>query len=203
MERKGRLIFFISVLLVIMLTGVIGYSLLLDVSLVDALYMTVITISTVGYTEVGQMNSEAKFFSIFMIFISLGTVGYLFSTIVSMLMEGNIKEVLRRRFMEKKIREMKGHYIICGAGETGGNAIRRLKRSGAEFVVIEQKEERVQELLEQNIQVIQGDATKDDILEKGGIKRARALISSLPKDADNVFVVLTSRTLNADIYIVA
>src|SRR5690554_417863 len=102
MDSQKKFTLFITILISIMFIGTFGYRLLLDVPFVDAFYMTVITISTVGYTEVAQMSPEAKLFSVFIIFISLGTVGYLFSSIVSSFMEGDIKEAFRRRFMEKR-----------------------------------------------------------------------------------------------------
>ncbi len=125
MNKNNKLIFVIILLVSLVLTGIIGYTILLDLSFVDALYMTVITISTVGYAEVGVMDTEAKLFSILLIFVSLGTVGYLFSTIVSSFLEGDVRKAWRRRKMELKVDNMKNHYIICGAGETGHNAIKQ------------------------------------------------------------------------------
>lgn len=122
MGKRNQIHIVIILLVSLVLTGTIGYKFLLDVSLVDALYMTVITISTVGYAEVGVMDTEAKLFSILLIFISIGTVGYLFSTLLSYFLEGDLKTAWRRRKMASNIAELKDHYIICGAGETGQNA---------------------------------------------------------------------------------
>lgn len=203
MERKNNLNFIIILLVSLILTGTIGYTLLLDLSLIDALYMTVITISTVGYAEVGVMDTEAKMFSIILIFVSLGTVGYLFTSIVSSFMEGDLRKAWRRRKMESGITKLKDHYIICGAGETGQNAIKQFKRSNVPFIVIDKDEHRVNELIEENVYSIEGDATQDFVLEKARIQYAKGLISSLSTDADNVYTVLTARQMNKDLYIVS
>lgn len=134
MKRKNNLTPIFGMLFTLILTGIIGYSYLLDLNFIDALYMTVITISTVGYAEVGLMDNEAKLFSIFLIFLSLGTVGYLFTSIVSSFLEGDLRDAWRRRKMESNIQDLKDHYIICGAGETGQNAIKQFKRSKVDFV---------------------------------------------------------------------
>ncbi len=171
MEKRNQIQFFILLLITLILTGTIGYYLLIDeLSLLDSLYMTVITISTVGYQEVGYMDAEAKLFSIFLIFISLGTVGYLFTSIVSSFLEGDLKSAWRRRKMESQINNLKDHYIICGAGETGANAIKQFLASQASFIVIDKDEGRINELIEEGIYSIHGDCTQNFVLEKAGIK---------------------------------
>lgn len=125
-EGKKKLRFIASLVLFLLLLGTFGYKILLEIGFLDALYMTVITVSTVGYAEVAQMDNEAKMFSIFLIFVSLGTVGYLFSSIVSSLLEGDLRLAWK---MNKDIFKLRNHYIICGAGETGLNAIRQFKKS--------------------------------------------------------------------------
>ena len=145
-SNRDNIYFLIGLLLSLVLTGTIGYKILLDLSFVDALYMTVITISTVGYGEIGVMDNEAKLFSIILIFISLGTVGYLFSAIISALVEGDMKKAWRRRRMRSIIKNLDNHYIICGAGETGYNAIKQFKVSNVEFVVIDNDKDTVKSL---------------------------------------------------------
>lgn len=142
MKKNNKLLFIITLLLSLIFTGTIGYKILLDLNFIDALYMTVITISTVGYGEVALMDAEAKLFSIFLIFVSLGTVGYLFTSIVSSFLEGDLKDAWRRRRMESNIVRLKNHYIICGAGETGSNAIKQFKKSNLPFIVIDMDEEK-------------------------------------------------------------
>ena len=203
MESKKKLTFISLLVLSLLLVGTIGYKVFLEVSFIDALYMTVITISTVGYAEVAQMDSEAKIFSILLIFTSLGTVGYLFSSIVSSFLEGDLKLAWRKRKMEKEISKLQVHYIICGAGETGLNAIKQFQKAGVDFVVIEKHEEKIKDLVEEDILLIQGDSTNESILEKARISHAKGLISTLPSDAENVYTVLTARSIKEDLYIVS
>lgn len=203
MESKQRILTFFTILLFIIIAGVIGYQMLLDLTFIDALYMTVITISTVGYAEVAPMTPDAKLFSILLIVISLGTVGYLFSQIVSYLMEGDIQKAFRRRSMDKRIAGFKDHYILCGVGETGWHAMKRLESKKVDFVVIDNHAPLIEEILESGVPAILGDATTDEVLLKAGIDRAKGLICALSKDADNVFIVLTARELNQDLYIVS
>ncbi len=199
--RKFNLV--VTILIALILTGTIGYKFLLDVSFVDALYMTVITISTVGYAEVATMDVKAKLFTIFIILLSLGTVGYLFTSIVSSFLEGDLKDAWRRRRMESQMTKLKDHYIICGGGETGYNAIKQFKRSKVPFIVIEKDEEIINRLIEEKIYAIHGDATEENILDKARIQYAKGLISSLSTDADNVYTVLTAREMNNNLYIVS
>jgi voltage-gated potassium channel len=203
MSRKDRVAVFIFALVLIVLFGVTGYRILLDLSFIDALYMTIITISTVGYAEVSAMTPQAKLFSIVLIIISLGSVGYMFTRIVSSLMEGDIRKAIRRKMMERKISDFNNHYILCGAGETGWHAMKRFQKSNVNLVVIDKDENVVAELLEEGVPVILGDATMDETLQRAGIERAKGLICSLSKDADNVFTVLTARELNKNLYIVS
>ncbi|MGH4121287.1 potassium channel family protein [Clostridium sp.] len=203
MKSYRKFNFVVTILIALLLTGTIGYKYLLDVSIVDALYMTVITISTVGYAEVATMNAEAKIFSIFIILFSLGTVGYLFTSIVSSFLEGDLKDAWRRRRMELQITKLKDHYIICGAGETSQNAIKQFKRSNVPFIVIDNEEEKINELIEDKIHAILGDPTEEDVLDKARIKYAKGLISCLPKDSENVYTVLTAREMNSNLYIVS
>lgn len=203
MDDKKNVGFIFSLIISLFLVGTIGYKLLLDVSLLDALYMTVITISTVGYAEIALMDAEAKIFSIILILISLSTVGYLFSSIVRSLLEGDLKIAWRKKKMERDISKLENHYVICGAGETGMNAIRQFQKSDVEFLVIEKDEEKIKNLIEENILVIQGDSTQDTILRKARVAQAKGLISTLPNDADNVYTVLTARSKNENLYIVS
>lgn len=203
MKKNNKLLFIITLLLTLILTGTIGYKILLDLTLIDALYMTVITISTVGYGEVALMDAEAKIFSIFIIFISLGTVGYLFTSVVSSFLEGDLKDAWRRRRMEANIDKLNNHYIICGAGETGSNAIKQFIKSKLPFIVIDTDEEKIKTFIEDGIYAIHGDATQEDILEKARIKHAKGLISAFGKDADNVYTVLTAREMNKNLFIVS
>ena len=203
MKTEYKIILWASVFLMIVVFATLGYMIILDLSLVDALYMTVITISTVGYTEVAEMTQEAKLFSIFVIIVSVSTLGFLASRMVTLLTGGFANQVWRKKKMERTINEMKSHYIICGAGETGWYIIKQFQRQEVDFVVIDMDETVIEELMELNVNYVKGDATQDDVLIKAGIMHAKGLVAALSKDADNVFTVLTSKQLNEKIHIVA
>jgi len=201
-DRRKLTIIFTAIITLIVI-GTVGYMNLLKVDVVDALYMTVITISTVGYTEVGEMTRQAKIFSMIIIFLGLGTVGYAFTSVVALFLEGTFKEVWRRNRMNTRIEQLKDHYILCGAGETGQSVIEQFQKSNVSFVVVEKDEEQVAELANEGVLVIYGDATNEDVLEKSRIKYAKGFVTSLPSDADNVFTVLTAREMNKNLYIVS
>ncbi len=202
-KENKKFVIILIILITIIIGGTIGYMNLLQVSWIDALYMTIITISTVGYGEVAEMTDAAKFFSIFIIFLGLGTAGYALTSFASLFLEGTFKEAWRWRRMENKIEQLNNHYIICGAGETGQSAIQQFQKSKVDFVVIEKNEKIAQALVNEGILTVIGDATREDILDKCRIQYAKGLITSLPDDAENVFVVLTARVMNKNLHIVS
>lgn len=201
--KTNRIIMWLLVVLLIVTLATIGYMILLDINWIDALYMTVITVSTVGYQEVAEMDSTARLFSIVVIVVSIGMVGYIASMFVRFFSEGVVNEAWRRKKMERQIRDMKGHIIICGAGETGVHVIEQFKQRNKDFVVIEQGEDALHYLREEGIDYVEGDATKEATLVKAGVTEAKGLITTLSTDADNVYVVLTARELNKDLEIIA
>ncbi len=201
--KISKLLIWLSVIVFIIISASIGYMILLDVSFLDGLYMTIITISTVGYQEVGEMTPEAKIFSIGLILVSVGTIGYLASNVIRFFSESNINEAWRRNKMDKQIAQMTNHIIICGAGETGIHIVKQFKKRQIEFVVIDLDQDATETLKEMNVPHLYDDATKEEVLVAAGVKQARGLISTLAKDADNVFVVLTARELNPGLHIVA
>ena len=203
MENKKQLLEILFMFSLVIILGTAGYFVLLDVSLLDALYMTVITISTVGYSEVGVMTPAAKFFSILIIFMGVGTAGYAFTKGVIIIIEGGIRDLWRNRRMDTKISKLHNHYILCGAGETGNVIIEQFQKKNVPFVVIEKNENVVWQFHDKDIPIILGDATEECVLEKARIKEARGLISSLPKDVDNLYTVLTARQLNTKLYIIS
>ena len=202
-EASKRLKILILIMLLLIIVGTVGYRFLLNVSIIDALYMTVITISTVGYTEVGEMDEMAKLFSILIIFTGLGTVGYAFSRAATLLIDGAFKESWRKKKMEKHIMDLRDHYILCGAGETGQSVIEQFLNRKVPFVVIEQNDKVVQNLMDRGIFVVHGDGTHEKALEDAQIYHAKGLISALSDDSDNVFTVLTARQMNDNLYIVS
>lgn len=180
-----------------------GYMLLGDLSFIDSLYMTVITISTVGYAEVAPMDGITKIFTILIILGGLGIVAYSFTTIAAFVVEGDFRRIMKKRSMERRIGSMKDHYIVCGAGQTGASVIEQFRKSKVPFVVVELNKEKCDELMEDGCNVVTGDATNEDVLHEVNISEAKGLIACLETDSDNVFAVLTARGLNRDLHIVA
>ena len=180
----------------IILLGVAGYMILSDYSFVDALYMTVITITTVGFGEVQPFTPQEKIFTVFLILTSITIFGYAVSTFSEYLVSGKLFEQFKHRKVEKKIQSLKGHTIVCGFGRNGKQAILKLKNYHQKFVVVEKDKEIAAELDTNNLLNIQDDATLDETLLRAGIKNAATLITALPSDADNLFVVLTANQLN-------
>lgn len=200
-KRKLKFIFYTFALLLII--GEIGYMILLDVSFIDAFYMTVITISTVGFGEIGTTSSLSELFSIFMIFLGVGVVGYAFSTVVAMFVEGKVSDLWKGSKMNKKISALNDHYIICGSGEMAEVIINRFIHENLDFVVITDNREDLDDYSHHDILVVEGHSTEESILEKAGIERAKGLIASLNTEVDNIVTVLTARNLNKEIYIIA
>ena len=190
-------------LLSILTIGVVGYMILSDFGFIDALYMTVITISTVGFRELHPMNTEEKVFTIFLILTSLSLFGYAVSSFTEALANGEFFKQLKRKKVQQKIDKLKQHTIVCGYGRNGIQAINKLRNYQQKLVVIEKDTALIGLLEKDNILYIEGDATTDEVLLKAGIENASNLITALPSDADNLFVVLTASQLSKDCKIIS
>ena len=200
-----KLYFAGALLLIVVLIGTIGY-MLIDprFSFLDALYMTINTIGTVGFREVYPLTQTGQIFTIFLIITGFGTFAFAISSLTSYVLTGEFREYYRITKNLNAIEELSGHTIICGYGRNGRQAAHVLKKHGRRFVVIEQKKEVIATLKQKHSElVLEGDATQDDILEKAGIVRASSLITTLPIDADNLFIVLSARTLNPNLIIIS
>ena len=181
-----------------------GYSILEGWPIVDSLYMTIITMTTVGYGEVRPLSEYGRLFTIGLIITSIGIVGYVFSALTAFVVEGEVRQIIRGRKMDKQIAKLKNHIILCGIGRTGLHIAEEFYRTHTPFVVIEQDEEALEALSRfQDILHLQRDATQDETLLLAGIKQARGLVTTLREDKDNVFVVLCARSLNPDLRIIA
>ncbi|PKL47846.1 MAG: potassium channel protein [Candidatus Riflebacteria bacterium HGW-Riflebacteria-2] len=173
-------------------------------TMLDGLFMTVITLFTVGYSEVHTLSSSGRMLTIILILLGGGFMAYAASTIAQMLFEGKIREIWGHKKMRKQINDLKNHYIVCGAGKTAQEIIKSLKGNAPnQFVVIDIDHARVEKLLEENIFAIEGDATSDEVLIEAGIERAAGVAVTLPTDADNVFVTLSARGFKSDLFVVA
>lgn len=179
--------------------GTIGY-VVLGFSVLDAVYQTVTTVATVGFREVHPLDDAGKIFTIFLILVGVGTALYTFSVVLEMLIEGQLRDLLGRRRMERQIEARRGHVIVCGWGRVGHAIAAELAAGGAELVVVEMDAARVDDT---DVPSVIGDATDDRVLERAGLAHARALIAALDTDAGNLFVTVSARALRPDLFIVA
>ncbi len=172
--------------------------------LLDAFYMTVITLATVGFQEVHPLSSGGRLFTSFLIIISFGTFAYAISSITKYISDGEFKDYFKNKKVNAAIEKLENHVIICGFGRNGKQAAHVLKKHDTRFVVIEEKKAIVAAINHQYADlVLEGDATLDEVLLKAGVLKAKALITTLPIDADNLFIVLTARTLNPKLTIIS
>lgn len=191
----------LSVLLLVL--GTTGYMLIEGWGLIDALYMTVITLATVGYGEVHEISQTGRVFTVILIVLGVGFFLYVIGNVIQFLVEGRIRIILGRRKLDKQINELKNHYIICGYGRIGRVLCRYLFQRNLDVVVIEKDQERIPILDEDDTLYVLGEATDEANLLRAGIDRAKALITALGTDAENVFLLLTARQLNPELYVVA
>ncbi len=200
LQRMRRLLLFLVVLVI---AGTIGYILLEGFRPLDAFYMTIITISTVGFQEVRPLSDAGRIFTTILVLIGVGAGAYTFGTIAEFLIAGELAGTLKRRRIMRAIERLHGHYIICGYGRVGEQVARGLADEGIPCVVVDQASEAVQRCEQCGILYVMGDATEDETLLQAGITRARGLVAVLDNDAENVFVVLSARSLNPDLIIIA
>jgi voltage-gated potassium channel len=191
-----------AVLAVLLTVGVAGYMSIEGMTFTQALYMTVITLSTVGFREVKDLSTAGMYFTMFIIVTGVVTLFYLVAGLAELLLEEVFGERMGRRRMSLRIRKLKGHYVVCGYGRVGENVCRELLATSPEVVVVERDEEAAERARSEGVMVIQGDATEVEVLEEAGVPRARGLVAALQTDADNLFVTLTARSLNPTLYIV-
>ncbi len=190
-------------LILLIIIGVVGYMNLSNDSFVNALYMTVITITTVGFGEVHPLNEEEKLFTIFLIFMSLIIIGYAVSVLTEYIASDELFKNLKFKKVQKKIDKLKKHTIVCGYGRNGKQAVARLRSHGKLCVVIESDIELIKEIESERVLCVRGDATDDVTLQIAGIDHATSLITTLPSDANNLYVVLSARQLNKSCTIVS
>jgi len=197
----GGLVLFL--LFFLLASGTIGYRIIEKWSWVDCLYMTIITITTVGYREIGPLSRGGKFFTMGLILYSVIMVAYIVGYFTKFLVESEIFLFFGRKKLERHIQNLKDHYIICGFGRIGSLICHELQRERKPFVVIENDREAISELISSSYLYINGDATHDETLIQAGIRRAKALVTSVETDADNLFITLTGRGLNPNLFILS
>lgn len=199
---KSKFRIAILLLISVLVIGVFGYKFIADYSWTDALYMTVITMSTVGFSEVSPLDNNAKLFTVGLISGSALTFAYSISVITEYLMNKNSFEQFKNRKMKKKIHKLSNHVIICGYGRNGKQAAEKLSVYNRPFVVVEKDKELIERYNEE-VLFVHGNANEDEVLIDSGIQQAHSIIVALPNDADNLFVVLSARQINKKINIIS
>lgn len=187
----------------VVLLGSVGYVFLEDYSPVEALYMTLITVSTVGFREVRPLSEPGMVFTSLLIISSIGTFAYAISALTTYFVDGEYRNTFKAARLKKEIDKLENHVIVCGHGRVGEMAVSELRDHDTTVVVIESDEAKCEELRQEGFLVISGDATKDKNLEKAGIDRAKALISTMPVDSENLYVILSAREKNSNLLLIS
>ncbi|NIQ38540.1 MAG: potassium channel protein [Proteobacteria bacterium] len=203
MDVVRQLKFGFSFLLLVLVGGMLGYSLLEGWPPLDALYMTVITITTVGYGEVKPLSHGGVVFTMVLILTSVGMVAFIAVGLARIMVEGEVRRIFGRRKLEKRIEGLKDHYIVCGYGRIGGYVCKELADKPVPFVIVEKNPEVTQRIEDGNYHYINGDATDEQTLRKAGIESAKCLVATVASDADNLYITLTARELNSNLYILS
>lgn len=198
-----RVAFAFMVPILLVLGGTLGYAWIEGWRLWESLYMTVITITTVGYGEVHPLSPMGQRFTVLFLMFSFVAVGYSVTTVISFVFEGQIVHAMRGRRMKRMVSNLKDHYIICGGGVVGKEVAQELKRAGMPFVIVDKDPARSELGRDETVLFVEGRAEDDEVLVEAGIHRAKGLIAVLREDALNVFVVLSARQANPDLTIVA
>ena len=203
MSPRSRLLWGVCALVIIIAAGAIGYVIIEGWSFVDALYMTIITITTVGYAEVHPLTTTGRIFSIFLIVGGVSGALYTLSVIAGYIIEGHLGTTLGRRRMERIIAKLKGHFILCGYGRVGREIARLFAEENVPFVVIGKDQDSIADAEKDGRLYLLGDATSDEALKEAGIERARGLVIAVGNDADSVYITLSARGLHPDLFIEA
>jgi voltage-gated potassium channel len=199
-----KLYYAAGLIVALLITGITGYMSIEGHSFLDAFFMTVNTIATVGYKEIGDLSNAGKIFTMLLIFLSISTFAYAVSVITRYVIEGEFQTYFKHYKVNKEVSKLENHIIVCGYGRNGKQACEQLRSQNEPFVAVEMNHEIISTMREEgNILFIEGDATKDETLTEAGITKAKALISALPDDAANVFVVLTARGMNPRLKIIS
>jgi len=194
----------ILLFLLIIMGGTFGYIYIEGFPFIDALFMTIITISTVGFREVQPLSDVGKMFTMGLIIFSFGNLAWIASTLARFVFDGELKNYLKTYRVDKKIMKLRNHVIIVGYGRNGEQAAMELRDHHVDFVVIDKRDNVISRITEENaLLYIKGDATHEDVLTQAGVTYARALIATTPNDADNVFVALTARSMNPALKVIS
>jgi voltage-gated potassium channel len=193
----------IGLLAFITVAGTLGYIVLEGWSFIDALYMTIITVGTIGFGEVNTLDTTGRIWTMALIISGVGALGYATTSVVALAVEGTVRGYFRERRMRAEIDKLNAHYVLCGFGRVGRQVAQEFTIDNVPFVVVDQDPAKVEVCLEWGFRAVLGEASEDAVLEEAGTRRARGLVAAVDSDADNVFVVLSARKINPDLHIVA
>jgi len=199
---RSKIVLALSLMVVVLVFGVVGYKFLSDFTWVEAIYMTIITVTTVGFSEVRPLDANAKIFTVFLIVTSVFIFGFAISVVTEYILGRNSLELLKKKKVKKQIDSLSNHVVVCGFGRNGMQAAEKLIAYKKPFVVIE-KDKEIIERHEETVLFVEGDANEDDVLIQAGIERAQYLITAVPDDSANLFIVLSARQLNKDLFIIS
>ncbi|WP_127141007.1 potassium channel family protein [Flagellimonas marinaquae] len=199
---RSKIVLALSLMVVVLVFGVVGYKMLSDFTWVEAIYMTIITVTTVGFSEVRPLDANAKIFTVFLIVTSVFIFGFAISVVTEYILGRNSLELLKKKKVKKQIDSLSNHVVVCGFGRNGMQAAEKLIAYKKPFVVIE-KDREIIERYEETVLFVEGDANEDDVLIQAGIERAQYLITAVPDDAANLFIVLSARQLNTNLFIIS
>jgi voltage-gated potassium channel len=198
-----RLVWAVGLVSVVTIAGTVGYSVLEHWPWFDALYMTVITVGTVGFMEVHPLDVPGRVFTIMLVMAGVGALAFAFGQFVEFLLEGHLSDLLEGRRMEKRLVSLSGHTVLAGLGRVGGVVAGALSEEGAQFVVVDSDPEAIRLAAASGWAAVNGDATEEKSLIRAGVERAGSVVTALSNDAENLFVTITARSLNPDAFIVA
>ncbi len=204
-RKRNRIYYSLAVFIIVVGGGIAGFMIIEGYTFIEALYMTIITISTVGYGLVRPLSETGIWFTSMLIIVSFIILGVVIRNIASYLLDGEFRKIIKKRRMERQLSKLNNHVIVCGYGRNGHHAVEELLLHDEKVVVIEKDHEIVleNEHLLKNLYFVEGDATDEDTLLMANVEHAKALITTMPNDAENVFVVLTARQFNPDLLIIS
>lgn len=202
-DPRARLLSGLAIFGGLVAFGTAGYMAIERWSFIDALFMTVTTITTVGYREIHPLGTGGRLFTIFLVLFGVGTAFYLLTNLVALVIEGDLGAAFGVRRMKGRIEQLRDHHILCGYGRVGEEIARELRERATPFVVVENNAEAVERANQAEILLIEGDATSDDVLLEAGVRRAKTLLAASDSDSGNTYITLTAKALNPAIYVVA
>jgi voltage-gated potassium channel len=202
-DPRRRLLTGIAIFGVLLATGTIGYMIIERWGFIDALFMTVTTVTTVGYREVQPLDTKGRLFTIGLVLFGVGTAFYLLTTLVALVIEGDLGAALGMTRMKGRIEQLRDHHILCGYGRVGEEIAREFAERGAAFVVVDTNPDALERAAAAGFLTVEGDAASDEILALAGVERARTLLAASDSDSGNTYITLTAKALNPEIFVVA